>query len=109
MTERMAGRDAASLIASASLRPFLVRLTKGLTYYGGIRRIAMAQCVQQAPQMMGATGRLQYHLNCLLFAEESFNLAALEFSPQHRAFLLIDTVKREHVLGRIDRDALELH
>jgi hypothetical protein len=60
--------------------------------------------------MMGATARLQYHLSCLLFAEESFNLAALEFSPQHRAFLLIDTVKSEHVastycggLGRLDR------
>jgi hypothetical protein len=62
---------------------------------------SISRYLRTMPQMMGATARLQYHLSCLLFAEESFNLAALEFSPQHRAFLLIDTVKREHVLGRI--------
>jgi hypothetical protein len=38
-----------------------------------------------------------------LFAKEGFELTAFEFMPQHWALLLIDTVKREHVLGRIDR------
>jgi hypothetical protein len=37
-TERMLGRAAASLIASASLRSFLDRLRKGFTYWGGISR-----------------------------------------------------------------------
>ena len=34
--DRIDGRDAASLIASASVRSFLPRLTNGLTYCGGI-------------------------------------------------------------------------
>src|SRR3954453_5273094 len=37
-TVGMPGRDAASLIASASVRSFLARLTNGLTYCAGIRR-----------------------------------------------------------------------
>jgi hypothetical protein len=35
-TVRIVGREAASQIASASLRSFLLRLTNGLTYWGGI-------------------------------------------------------------------------
>jgi hypothetical protein len=37
-TKRIPGRPAASQIASASLRSFLARFTKGFTYCGGIRR-----------------------------------------------------------------------
>src|ERR1019366_6798590 len=59
--------------------------------------------------MMGATASLQYHLRRILLAEESFHLGALELAPQHRAFLLIDAMKREHVLGRVDRDAFIFH
>jgi hypothetical protein len=69
---------------------------------------AMAQSAEQAPRMMGATASLQYHLCCILFAKEGFHLAAPELAPQYRAFLLIDAMKREHVLGRINRDALIL-
>src|ERR1035437_7451181 len=69
----------------------------------------MAQPGEQATPRMGATASLQYHLCCILFAKEGFHLAAPELAPQHRAFLLIDAMKGEHVLGRINRDALILH
>src|ERR1700739_4674247 len=58
---------------------------------------------------MGTPAGFQYHLGCILLAKECFHLAAPDLAPQHRAFLLIDTMKREHVLGRVDRDALKLH
>jgi len=44
-----------------------------------------------------------------LFGKEAFHLAALELAPQHWALLLIDTMQREHVLGRVDRNALKPH
>jgi hypothetical protein len=59
--------------------------------------------------MVGATAGLQYHLRRILFDEEGFHLGASELAPRRRALLLIDTMKREHVPGRIDRDALVLH
>jgi hypothetical protein len=37
-TKLMVGRDAASLIAAASMRSFFPRLTNGFTYCGGINR-----------------------------------------------------------------------
>src|SRR4051812_14904657 len=49
-TKRMVGRQAASLIASASLRLFLPRLTKGLTYCGGISRTVCPSSCATRPQ-----------------------------------------------------------
>ena len=49
-TKRMVGRLAASLMASASLRSFLLRLTKGLTYCGGIRRTVCPAACNTRPQ-----------------------------------------------------------
>jgi len=51
---------------------------------------------------------LKDDLGRLLFAEEGFNLTALELAPQHRTILLMDAMVGEHVLGRIDRNALKL-
>src|SRR3954447_14357095 len=60
------------------------------------------------PMMRAATG-LQHNLGRLELAEEGFDLAPSELAAQHRAVLLVDTVQREHVLGRVDRNALKLH
>ena len=49
-TKRMLGRDAASLIASASIPSFLPRLTKGLTYCGGISRTRWPSAISSRPQ-----------------------------------------------------------
>src|SRR4051795_4740385 len=46
----MVGRDAASQIASASLRSFLPRLTNGLTYCGGISRTVWPNLCRNRPQ-----------------------------------------------------------
>ncbi|MGO9816566.1 MAG: hypothetical protein ACLPG5_00550 [Acidocella sp.] len=37
------------------------------------------------------------------------NLATLEFTPQNRPLLLIGTMRREHMFGRINCNALKLH
>src|SRR4051794_14487806 len=60
------------------------------------------------PMMRAATG-LQHNLGRLELAEEGFDLAPSELAAQHRAVLLVDTVQREHVLGRVDRNALKPH
>ena len=59
--------------------------------------------------MMRAATGLKDNLGRLLFAKEGFNLTALEFAPQRRAILLINAMEGEHMLGRIDRNALKLH
>jgi hypothetical protein len=45
----------------------------------------------------------------LLVSQRSSHLGTFEFAPQHRTLLLSDAMEGEHVLGRIDRDALKLH
>jgi hypothetical protein len=59
--------------------------------------------------MMRAATGLKDNLGRLLFAEEGFDLTALELARKRRAILLIDATEGEHVLGRIDRNALKLH
>ena len=59
--------------------------------------------------MVRASARFKHDFRCLLFGEEAFHPRALEFAPKHRVLLFIDTVQREDVLGRVDRDALKLH
>jgi DNA-binding transcriptional LysR family regulator len=49
-TVRMLGRDAASEIASAPLRSFLLRLTKGFTYCGGINFTRRPMAPSTPPQ-----------------------------------------------------------
>ena len=64
---------------------------------------------EQATPMMRSAARLQYDLGRFLFGKEGFHLSAPELTPQHRAFIRVDTMQREHVLGRIDCNALKLH
>ena len=58
--------------------------------------------------MRTATGPKD-NLGRLLFAKEGFNQTAFKPTPQRRAILLINALESEHVLGRIDRNALKLH
>ncbi len=49
-TKRIPGRPAASQIASASLRSFFARFTKGFTYCGGMRRTSWPRAVSSRAQ-----------------------------------------------------------
>jgi hypothetical protein len=125
----MLGRDAASLIASASARSFLARLTNGpldewfdvLRRNRAARRTDAATSGQRAqahpvaelaekpaPVVCPAAG-LHHHLGGGLLGEERFELLALEVTPQDRAFPLIHAMECENVLGGIDGNALKFH
>ncbi len=69
----------------------------------------MAELAQQARPMMRATTSFQNHLRGVLLGEKGLHLEALQLASQHGTFLLIDPMKRENVLGRVDRDALKFH
>jgi hypothetical protein len=59
--------------------------------------------------MLGPATRLQNHFRSWQLLEKSVQLITLELPPQHRPLLLIHTVDRENMLGRISRNALKLH
>jgi len=59
--------------------------------------------------MVRSTASLQNHFRSGQLAEKSLNLAALEFSPQNRPLPLVNTMQRENMFGRINRNTLIFH
>ncbi len=105
-TDLMLGRDAASLIAAASLRSFLPRLTNGLTYCGGIRRTRCPMLVKHTGPVVRSAASLKNHIHWRQLAKKCISLAALKLAPQNRPLLLIHAMQRENMFRRINCNAL---
>ena len=108
-TVRIAGRDAASPIASASLRSFLFRLTKGFTYCGGISFTRWPRRLNKRPQWCDPAQASSATSVGSSLTKNGFELATPDLAPQNRMLLLVDSVDREDMLGGVDRDAFKFH
>ena len=64
---------------------------------------------EQAPPMMRARASFKSNLRRRQLGEKPFELRSPQFAAQDRPLPFIDTIKREDMLGRVDRDALEFH
>ena len=97
-TEGMPGRDAASLIASASVRSFLARLTNGLTYCAGIRRTSWPSRAKTRPQWCAPPHASMITSVLSSLAKKGLHLRPPKVTPQHWTLRVIHAVQRENVL-----------
>jgi hypothetical protein len=105
----MVGRDAASPIASASLRLFLPRLCERLDVLRRDQPHRMAQLLRNPAPVVGAAARFQHHLGGRGLGQERLEPSPGQVLAQDRATVLIHPVQGENGLGRVNGNALKLH
>ena len=105
----MPGRDAASLMASASLRAFLPRLCERLDVLRRDQLHRVAQPSQPTPPVVRAAARLQYHVRRRQLGKERLHLRPSHVAAQDSFLVVIAAMQREDSLGRVEANALKVH
>lgn len=103
------GREAASPIASASLRLFLPRLCERLDVLRWDQPHGVPQFLRNPAPVVGAATCFQHYLRGRGLAEERLEPSPGQILAKDRATVLINSVQGEDGLGRINGYTLKLH
>jgi hypothetical protein len=100
-TKRMFGRTTASQMPSASAAAFLLDLTNGRTYCGGIRRTSWPRRCSSRPVMAARAG-LNTDQGPRKASKEHHDLGAAKAPAEHAPSVGISAVYLEYILGDIE-------